>query len=692
MYLGIVSDEVSTDFGSVLAFLRENELRFVELRLIENVNVVELPETQLHALREQLNRAGVTVEAIASPLFKCFLNPAAGAVRPEIAHDPFRSRAESWDDQMALMERTLKAAGILGAKWIRCFAFYADGRSFEEVFDEVVNRLRQAGAIFASLVADVGVHLCVENEPSTFVRTSGELARLMAGLQPGAGARSAPQDAPASGDAAGPYRALWDPGNAWCAGETELMAGFDRLRPWVGYIHLKDVSSEPGQKGGHRFVTLGEGRLQYAAQLRHWHAGGFRGYLSLEPHLIVGHGEPEGCARSVRVVRRWLEALHSGAEPADAGGTHATASAAPANPGGTPVRSACATATPGEARPDPVGIALIGSGAIAATHARAIQSLPEARLVGVWGGSGAGSFAQRFGCRLYQSLEELLDDPEVVAVDLCTPSGARLEAAVAAAGAGKHVLVEKPIEVTLERADAMVEACERAGVQLGVIFQSRFMPVYRFVHEWMQQNRLGRMVMGSATVKWHRPQSYYDTGKWKGTWALDGGGALINQAIHMVDLLRWYMGEVAEVRAFAARRARRMEAEDTLVAAIRFASGALGVIEAATSLHRGFPRRLELHGERGSVVIVDDRIVEVHLDDLTPHEKGRLDELESGASDRTFQDPAISDIRWHRAQIADFIDSVRTGRRPQVDGREGRKALQLVRAIYEAARAPEELR
>jgi len=327
--------------------------------------------------------------------------------------------------------------------------------------------------------------------------------------------------------------------------------------------------------------------------------------------------------------------------------------------------------------------ALIGAGNIARTHADALRASDRARLVAVAGGPGAERMAADEGVRYHPDPMRLCGDGEVDAVILCTPSGIRRDYVLAAADCGKHVLVEKPIEVDLGRAHEMVRACERAGVALGVVFQSRYKPHPAAARAAVERGALGTPVMASMAVKWHRPPEYYAADEWRGTWALDGGGPLINQAIHNVDMLLWCMGDVARVRAATANRLHRgIEVEDTVVAQVVFESGALGVLEATTAAYPGSPRRLELHGTDGTIVLLDDEVAEWELRDGTPA-PAREEAAVVAAARATH---VMAEFRWHQRQIEDFVDAALQGRRPQVDGREGLRSLALVRAVYEAAR------
>jgi len=335
------------------------------------------------------------------------------------------------------------------------------------------------------------------------------------------------------------------------------------------------------------------------------------------------------------------------------------------------------------------GFGLVGCGLIGKVQAEAISSIPGARLLAVYARDEArtAEFASRFEAKAYARYEEFLGHPGLRVVTICTPNGTHAELGSKAAQAGKHVLVEKPIETDLERADALIAACERAGVKLGVIFQSRFLAETQKLKRAIAEGRLGRLLIGDAYVKWYRAPEYYAPGSWHGTISLDGGGALINQAIHTVDLLRWLMGPVETVFAMsAALRYPHLEGEDTLVASLRFRNGALGVIEAATSAKPGFKRRLEISGERGTVILDGDALACWAVDGEEA-EAGAAEQLTDGSAN-----PAAISNEGHRRQLEDMMKAVLDDRPPLIDGREGRKALEVVRALYESAASGETVR
>jgi UDP-N-acetyl-2-amino-2-deoxyglucuronate dehydrogenase len=329
----------------------------------------------------------------------------------------------------------------------------------------------------------------------------------------------------------------------------------------------------------------------------------------------------------------------------------------------------------------PRGFGIIGTGTIAAVHADAIALLPDARLSAVTdvAAGEAQAFAAARGCAAEPGLDALLARRDVEIACVCVPSGLHAEIGVRAAKAGKHLVVEKPIDVTLEAADRLITAARKAGVALTVISQHRFDPGVIELKRLIDDGALGRLVLGEAATKWYRTQAYYDSAPWRGTWAMDGG-ALLNQGIHYVDLLRWCMGPPATVTAVCTTQAHQIEVEDTSLAIVTFASGAVGTILATTAAFPGFPQRLEITGTEGTVIVEDGQLVRGAL---KTEDAGRSP---SPAPAPTAADPAAVDVASHAAQIADLLAAVDEGREPAVSGESGREALEIVCAVYESSR------
>lgn len=333
-----------------------------------------------------------------------------------------------------------------------------------------------------------------------------------------------------------------------------------------------------------------------------------------------------------------------------------------------------------------IHVGLVGAGNISGTHARACSGLPNVRVAAVYAPTrtNAARLAAESGAATCDTLEALLAHRPLDMVAIGSPSGLHAEHGIAAARAGLHVLVEKPIDITVERADALIRATTDAGVTLGVIFQDRFKPAVRRLKAIVDEGRLGSPVLASARVKWYRPPSYYSGSAWRGTRALDGGGALINQAVHTVDLLLWLFGPVRRVYGKVATRVHAIDVEDTAVATLEFASGALGTIEATTAAYPGYARRLELTGANGTAILDGDALVAVDLKDGSgasgPHE-----DVAPHAAPENVASPVVSDVGAHRAVFDDFIRAMRTGGRPCCDGADGRRSVEVIEAIYRAS-------
>jgi len=300
----------------------------------------------------------------------------------------------------------------------------------------------------------------------------------------------------------------------------------------------------------------------------------------------------------------------------------------------------------------------------------------------------AKKLAEPYGAAVYTDYKEMLQRDDVHAVSLCVPSGMRLEIGAAVAKAGKHILAEKPLEVSSDRIDQLVNAADDAGVQLGCIFQYRFADGPRHVRKALDDGRFGRMVLGDAYIKWYRSQEYYDSGAWRGTRKLDGGGCLMNQGIHQIDLLLWFMGPVKSVYAETALLGHTgLEVEDLAVAVLEFESGARGVIEGSTAIWPGHPARVEIHGTEGSAVLEDGELSFWRFKEDTPDDKRVREAANKDSAVGTGASDPISGLKseGHRRQIEDFAMALRDNRPPAIDGREGRRAVAVIEAIYESA-------
>ncbi len=339
------------------------------------------------------------------------------------------------------------------------------------------------------------------------------------------------------------------------------------------------------------------------------------------------------------------------------------------------------------------GFGIVGLGSIADFHAKAIQAMDGGRLLCAFsrnGGERAAKFAAEFGVEvIVGDWDKFAGTPGLEIVTIATPSGAHLEPAVRAANAKKHVISEKPLEVTLERCDAMIDACKRNGVQLGGVFQSRSTGGSQAIRAALDQKRFGKLTVCTALIPWHRTQAYYDSGGWRGTWKLDGGGALMNQSIHQIDLLQWLAGPIAELTAYAKCLAhKRIEVEDAAVAALRFKSGALGAIVGSTAMFPGQPAEVQISGEKGSAWLKGGHLSLFQFDKEEPGDtQARIefgppmvDTGKGGASD-----PRAISFVGHQRQFENFVACLDGRGKLMVDGTEARKAVEIILAVYQSA-------
>jgi UDP-N-acetyl-2-amino-2-deoxyglucuronate dehydrogenase len=337
------------------------------------------------------------------------------------------------------------------------------------------------------------------------------------------------------------------------------------------------------------------------------------------------------------------------------------------------------------------GFGVVGAGMIGHYHAEAIKGLPNARLAAVCDQvpAAAEKLASQCGCEAESSVEKLLCRDDVEVVTVATPSGLHGEVAIAAARHGKHCIVEKPIEITLPKIDAVLEAHDKAGTTVGGIFNMRYEATARLFKKAVEAGRFGRLTFGMAYGPWWREQSYYDNGGWRGTWALDGGGALMNQGIHTIDMLQWLMGPVKAVTAFTRTLAHeRIEVEDTGAAAIEFANGAVGTIACTTSMWPGHFRIVEIAGDRGTVAMADNKFFFWQFADETPEDAEIREKYLKfpGVSVGAANPSAGMTAEAHRANFADFLAAVDEKKAPPISGREARRAVEIILAVYESSR------
>jgi len=330
-----------------------------------------------------------------------------------------------------------------------------------------------------------------------------------------------------------------------------------------------------------------------------------------------------------------------------------------------------------------IHVGLIGGGNISATHARAANAIPGVRVAAIYGRNQekVARLSQEFTAKAYADFEAFLNHRPLDLVAIGSPSGLHGTQGIAAAKHGLHVLTEKPIDISTERANELIDATEASGVKLGVMFQDRCKPDIRRLKQWVDAGILGKILLADARVKWYRPPEYYGDSKWRGTLALDGGGALINQGVHTVDFLLWMLGQPVEVQASTANLLHNIEGEDTALALLKFESGASAVVQATTAVFPGYARRLEISGAEGTVILQQDRVVLVDL--KHPREgvaaSAGKDDTEDTAS------PVVTDFAGHQAVFEDFISAIRQDGTPMCDGREARRSVALIEEIYRAA-------
>jgi UDP-N-acetyl-2-amino-2-deoxyglucuronate dehydrogenase len=330
-------------------------------------------------------------------------------------------------------------------------------------------------------------------------------------------------------------------------------------------------------------------------------------------------------------------------------------------------------------------VGILGGGNISDTHARAARAIPGVEIAAVYGANPgkAQRLADLYGGRRYDDVDAFLDHRPLDIVAIGSPSGLHAEQCLAAIRRGLHVLSEKPLDVTTDRVDSVIDAADRAGVKVGVFFQDRLKPDIAEMKSIIASGGLGSPIFASGRVRWYRPPDYYSTSKWRGTWTLDGGGALMNQAVHTVDVVQWLFGRVRQVAARTGTLLHKIEVEDTAAAVLEFESGALGIIEATTSSYPGYARRLDVSGSEGTLVLEGDKLI------------GRDLRSASGQSGAAAQEPppenvasaTVSDSVPHQRVFEDFIQAIRTGRTPACDAREARASVAIIQAIYRSAKS-----
>jgi len=329
-------------------------------------------------------------------------------------------------------------------------------------------------------------------------------------------------------------------------------------------------------------------------------------------------------------------------------------------------------------------IGILGGGNISKTHLRAAREIAALEVTGVCGSNHerVKALADSAGVPAFTDEAIFFEECPMDIVAIGSPSGCHADQGISAASRGIHILVEKPLDVSVEQADRLINACRDAGVKLGIFFQDRFSPGAQELKSLVDGKKLGRPLLATAHVKWYREPEYYSQSRWRGTWSLDGGGAVMNQGIHTVDLLIWLLGRPRQVFGYARTSLHDIETEDTAVAVIEFESGALATYEATTAAFPGQPRKIFLTGSKGTASLVHDRISALSLLGEEQEDTGEQgpDSAENTSS------PTVSDVSGHRKVMEDFIEAIEQDRPPMCDGPDARRSVELVQAIYESSR------
>ncbi|QCX01157.1 Gfo/Idh/MocA family oxidoreductase [Aggregatimonas sangjinii] len=329
-----------------------------------------------------------------------------------------------------------------------------------------------------------------------------------------------------------------------------------------------------------------------------------------------------------------------------------------------------------------LGVGVIGTGSIVNTYVKCLAELEDAELIALYTTTPSRVIVAKnlFGAPVLTELEEFLNHPEIDLVCVCNESGLHGNAAIRAAQSGKHVLSEKPLEVTTEKIDAVIKACKEKGVVLGCVLQNRCAAAYRAVEAVVKNGLLGKLLLGNAHINWYRSEAYYAKNPWRGTKKYDGGAALMNQGIHTIDLLLNLMGEVTSVFGDMKTLVHDIEGEDVGTGILNFKNGAIGTITAGTALFPGYPERLEIYGEKGSILMEGGNIKEWNVQGVSAPQPSNKRKNASGAAD-----PAAIGHRNHKIVLKDMIDAIREKRAPMVDGIEARKAVAVITALYRSS-------
>jgi len=335
-----------------------------------------------------------------------------------------------------------------------------------------------------------------------------------------------------------------------------------------------------------------------------------------------------------------------------------------------------------------INFGIIGCGVISEWHASVIEEIGGAKLLGAFDQNTERihAFCEKHNCQAFDTLEDLLACKEIDAVSVCTPSGAHAPLVIAAANAGKHIVVEKPMAITKEQLDDIVEAVDRNGVQLTSIAQCRYGDAVQFVKKFIDDGNLGKLLVGDVYMKLYRSPEYYASAGWRGTWAMDGGGALMNQGIHGIDCLQYLMGHVKSVSAVCKTLDRDIEVEDAAVAAIEYENGAIGVIQGTTCVNPGYPVRIELHGTKGSIILENYEIERFNVEG-----EHTFVTTEVASDVQSYKNPTAFGTEGHKRQFKDFVQALQNDTKPMIDVHEGRRPVDVILSIYESSKKGEKV-
>jgi predicted dehydrogenase/sugar phosphate isomerase/epimerase len=531
----------------------------------------------------------------------------------------------SWKKEWERYERAIEMAHYFNCPRIRIFSFYfPKGHTPEQHRETVIKRLKE----MTDRAEKDGIILLHENEAHIYGDTGIRCKDLAESI-------NSPN-----------FKLIFDPANYVFIDTKAYTQWYQMQEHLITHLHIKDYGFDK------KFYPAGQGDGEFDALFKELVKKDFTGFATMEPHLahggqFSGFTGPEKFATATSEFRKLCD-------------KH-----------GMPHRQ--------------VRVGVVGMGFIGMFHCDSMQEVEEAHLVAVADNAKSPNLKKakdKFNVATYDNPNDLLKRKDIDAITLGTPSGLHADIGVNAAKTKKHVLTEKPVEITLEKADLLIKACKDNGVKLGVISQRRWDTGMKELKEAVEGGELGNLIIGDAYVKWFRTQDYYDSGGWRGTWKIDGGGCLMNQGVHTVDCLQWVMGDVASVTAQAATLAHKnIEVEDVIHVLLKFKNGAVGSINASTAVYPGMDERLEITGIKGTMVMNKSSISMREIIGETKTEEDEVIERGSGAAD-----PQAISNEGHVAQIRDFCQAVLSNKEPMITGEDGRKPLEIILAAYESAK------